>query len=109
MFESFDQEVKGNPIDSFVFWYGQIAACVFWVLVLVIKVLTFSVFWVRLSGYFVLCRRVAFADEFVRVLPVQEGLPGEAEKLGRRDDAELFGQSGEEQVRALMEGVHSLL
>jgi len=50
MFESFDQEVKGNPIDSFVFWYGQIGACVFWVLVLVIKVLTFSLFWVILCA-----------------------------------------------------------
>lgn len=45
-FESFDQEVKSNPIDSFVFWSGQIGACVFWLLVLIIKVLTFSLFWV---------------------------------------------------------------
>jgi len=46
MFESFDEEVKGNPIDSFVFWYAQIITCLFWLLVLIIKVLTFSVFWV---------------------------------------------------------------
>lgn len=50
MFESFDQEVKGNPIDSFVFWYAQIGACIFWALVLAIKVLTFSLFWVILCG-----------------------------------------------------------
>lgn len=50
MFESFDQEVKNNPIDSFVFWYGQIGSTVFWALVLAIKVLTFSLFWIILSG-----------------------------------------------------------
>ena len=46
MFESFNQEVKGNPIDSFVFWYGQIATTIFWTLVLFIKILTFALFWV---------------------------------------------------------------
>ena len=46
MFESFDQEVNGNPIDSFVFWYGQIFACLFWTLTLGIKILTFGLFWV---------------------------------------------------------------
>ena len=47
MFESYDQEVKGNPIDSFVFWYGQIATFLFWTLLFAIKILTFSLFWVN--------------------------------------------------------------
>lgn len=46
IFESFDTEVKVNPIDSAFFWYGQLFYTVFWSLMFVIKILTFSLFWV---------------------------------------------------------------
>lgn len=45
-FESFDTEVQVNPIDSAFFWYGQLLYSVFWCLMFVLKVLTFSLFWV---------------------------------------------------------------
>ena len=45
-FESFDTEIKVNPIDSTFFWYGQVAYTLFWSFMLVLKLLTLSLFWV---------------------------------------------------------------
>ena len=45
-FESFDTEIKVNPIDSTFFWYGQVLYTLFWSLMLVLKILTLSLFWV---------------------------------------------------------------
>lgn len=45
-FESFDTEVQVNPIDSAFFWYGQLFYTCFWSLMLILKVLTLSLFWV---------------------------------------------------------------
>ena len=49
LFESFDYQVKHNPVDSSFFWYGQIANSIFWTLILTLKVLTLSPFWVILA------------------------------------------------------------
>ena len=50
MFESFDYEKPLNSLDVFIFWYGQIANALFWSFILLIKLLTLSLFWVSLSG-----------------------------------------------------------
>lgn len=48
-FESFDQKVKHNPIDSRIFWWGQIGASVLWIVFLIWRILTIlqlGFFWV---------------------------------------------------------------
>ena len=49
VFESFDFQVKANPVDRAFFWYGQIANTLFWTLTLFLKTLTLSPFWVILA------------------------------------------------------------
>ena len=50
IFESHDEDLKNNKIDGIFFWYGQIFATVFWILMTFVKILTLSPFWVILSS-----------------------------------------------------------
>ncbi len=51
-FESHDKEFVANKVDSAFFWTSQIGAFLGWAVLLVIKVLSLSVFWgiLTLSG-----------------------------------------------------------
>lgn len=46
-FESYDKEFQANAIDKSFFWTSQYASTATWAVFLVMKVLSFSVFWVE--------------------------------------------------------------
>jgi hypothetical protein len=48
-FESYDKEFKSSAVDASFFWMSQIAATGTWVAFLLIKILSFSVFWVEIN------------------------------------------------------------
>lgn len=45
-FESYDQEFKTNSVDVAFFWTSQLVGTLLWALLLVIKILSLSAFWV---------------------------------------------------------------
>jgi hypothetical protein len=45
-FESHDQRVKLHPIDRRVFWWSQTVACIFWAVIVLLKILGLSLYWV---------------------------------------------------------------
>lgn len=49
-FESYDKEFSPNPVDTAFFWTSQIAFTGFWAVMFVLKLLTFSFYWVLLVG-----------------------------------------------------------
>ena len=68
MFESYDFEKQHNAIDTFIFWYGQIANCLFWSFILFIKLLTLAPFWVESLGNSVVRGVFAIRNQSVCVL-----------------------------------------
>ena len=47
-FESYDMDYEANPVDKTFFWTSQFAATGTWAFFFVIKILSFSVFWVKI-------------------------------------------------------------
>jgi hypothetical protein len=45
IYESFDTEVKLNPVDAAFFWTSQLGAVLTWLVFLAIKIIGFSLFW----------------------------------------------------------------
>ena len=44
-YETHDKKYSANPVDSAFFWASQIGFAVFWIVMIVIKVITLSFLW----------------------------------------------------------------
>ena len=44
-FESYDREIITNGVDAAFFWTSQVAATLFWIVFLILKVISLSPFW----------------------------------------------------------------
>lgn len=44
-FESYDIKIDKSPVDSYVFWWGMIISAGFWGIMLMTKLIGFSLFW----------------------------------------------------------------
>ena len=67
-FESTIKFPHEAPVDSPVFWYGQLAGCLAWTVLALVKVLTFDIFYVRSLGFAVRFRDLSDGHELVRLL-----------------------------------------
>jgi Eukaryotic protein of unknown function (DUF846). len=45
-FESYDTKVKLNTWDKRFFWGTQLIACIFWLVMAILKLISLSLFWV---------------------------------------------------------------
>ena len=50
-FDSYNKDFKPNAYDSSIFWTSQIAATITWAVLLVLKILSFSIFWVFFPSF----------------------------------------------------------
>lgn len=48
-FESYDHDINTSPVDSSVFWWSQVSITIYWMIFLVIKAISLSIFWVSIS------------------------------------------------------------
>lgn len=46
-FESYDNKIPMSSVDSYIFWWSQTSITVFWMIFVIIKALSLSIFWVK--------------------------------------------------------------
>lgn len=51
-FESYDADVQNSQVDAHIFWWSQCAITIYWLIFVVIKAISLSIFWVFFFGNF---------------------------------------------------------